>query len=62
MNIDYSKIIANNYNLYVTEERLEEIKELAAKEKTIIFNKNHSNNITSIFARKASEIAFGIYY
>lgn len=58
MYINYKKLMRNNYNLYITEERLAELKELAQKERTFIVNKYNVNNITSVLSLKAHDIAY----
>ena len=58
MNIDYNKIITNNYNLYITEKNLNELKEIALKEKSIIKSKYHVDTIKEILAQKANETAY----
>ena len=58
MNIDYNKIITNNFNLNITEEELNTLKEIAIKEKNIIKAKYHTDTIKEILAQKANETAY----
>ena len=57
MYIDFKKINANYCSLPI--ERVEEIKDLATKERVFLMNKYHTNNnISTILSSKAYEIAY----
>lgn len=66
MYIDYNKVAGNNYNLYLTDEKLQELKELSDKERNFLINRycymvNNRigfTNITSLLVQKAHEIAY----
>ena len=61
MNIDYSKIITDNFKLLVDNERLNTIKKEALNERAKIKTISEARNSKSVFYSKASEIAYVSY-
>ncbi len=58
MYIDYSKIITENFKLFISNEQLEDLKQIAYKERTYI-NAKYSKNLTKFFlSKKANEIVY----
>ena len=58
MYIDYSKIITENLQLFITNEQLENIKKIAEKEKCYIKGKCSKTTLFSMLPAKANEIVY----
>lgn len=58
MYIDYSKIITEDFKLYLSEEQVEELKKIAKKEKTYLTNRYNANTLRSMLDQKACEIVY----
>ena len=57
MNIEFNKLITNDFKIYVSSERLAELQDAANMEKRYLVNKYSSGVIKSFLDKKALEIA-----
>ena len=58
MYIDYNKIITKDFNLLITEERLNQLKQIAKKERAYLNSIVHHDSSRYILSSKAKEIAY----
>lgn len=58
MYIDYSKIITDDFKLFITDEQLEGLKKIAKKEKECIKYKLHNDTLKYLLSSKAKEIVY----